>query len=329
MDNHERSIKKALIKSTDAIRKKYLTLKSDKFNVDSVLEKNLKPITEPLKQLVNNQETLNTKIKSEFRNIKTEPSINDIPIKFENSINKRKFSEEDRVTDSVFRQYGEEEETDDEGSEVSKSEDDSNTTLRNNAGISAPVPIASPLYQTFLDKLKHSSREIDTVFGPRIENRLVMLGNYILHVTGDIITINNNDFEGTRGLYQLIFLKEPLDYNNNELEQYKQILILTSAHRRNYKKNMQINGNKSRKYSNIIREMFKSESKSCGTGMRIPKMMKLENILENTNLIYWDNCNELVERLQLIIGSKMAGNTSHNNEIIAIIDELREAKIIK
>ncbi len=42
--------------------------------------------------------------------------------------------------------------------------------------------------------------------------------------------------------------------------------------------------------------------------------------------VYWDDPNELVERLQLLIAEQTAGNPSHTNEIHSIIEELRESK---
>lgn len=45
--------------------------------------------------------------------------------------------------------------------------------------------------------------------------------------------------------------------------------------------------------------------------------------------MYWDDPNELVDRLRLLIASQSAGHTGHNNEIISIIEELREANIIE
>lgn len=48
----------------------------------------------------------------------------------------------------------------------------------------------------------------------------------------------------------------------------------------------------------------------------------------NTDYVYWDNINELVDRLRLLLASTDAGNTAHNNEILSIIEELREAKVI-
>jgi len=44
--------------------------------------------------------------------------------------------------------------------------------------------------------------------------------------------------------------------------------------------------------------------------------------------IYWDNPNELCERLNLLVNSKIAGHTGHDAEIISIIEELREIGII-
>lgn len=345
MDNHAKSIKKALIKSSEAIRRKYQALKSDRYDVNTVLENNLKPITEPLKKLVNNQETLNTTIKSEFKNIKEESNMNEgVDIKFENGTNKRKFKEK-KIPNPIFGQRSVDEsynsdndDNDNDESQLyqsfSESDDDNdhNVTIKGDDRSiisSASIPFQASLYKTFLDKLTHSSREIDTVFGPRSENELIVLGNYALHVHGDIISIENHNFKATQGLYELIFLKDPIGFDKNDLMQYEKILKLTSAHRRNYNPSSQINGNKSNKYINIIGKMFNIKSKTTGMGMRIPKMMRLDNIASNTNLVYWDNCNELVERLQLLMGSKMAGNSSHNNEIISIISELREAKIIE
>jgi len=50
---------------------------------------------------------------------------------------------------------------------------------------------------------------------------------------------------------------------------------------------------------------------------------------ENRGYKYWDDPNELIERLRLLLASESAGNTNHKNEMISIIEELREANIIK
>lgn len=45
--------------------------------------------------------------------------------------------------------------------------------------------------------------------------------------------------------------------------------------------------------------------------------------------IHWDDPNELVNRLKLLVASQLAGSNSHVNEINSIIEELKEANIIE
>ena len=44
--------------------------------------------------------------------------------------------------------------------------------------------------------------------------------------------------------------------------------------------------------------------------------------------VYWDEPNELVDRLPLLLAERSAGNPSHINEIVSLIEELREAGIV-
>ena len=44
--------------------------------------------------------------------------------------------------------------------------------------------------------------------------------------------------------------------------------------------------------------------------------------------VYFDDPNELVQRLRLLVSEKEAGNTSVDSEIVSIIEELVELKII-
>jgi len=48
-----------------------------------------------------------------------------------------------------------------------------------------------------------------------------------------------------------------------------------------------------------------------------------------TDYVYWDDPNELVDRLQLLAASYQAGNKSHTNEIMSMLEELREAGLIE
>ena len=61
-------------------------------------------------------------------------------------------------------------------------------------------------------------------------------------------------------------------------------------------------------------------------GMR--KVIKDGARVARYQYIYWDDPNELVHRLQLLHMSRLAGNTSADNEISSIVEELRERQLI-
>ena len=51
--------------------------------------------------------------------------------------------------------------------------------------------------------------------------------------------------------------------------------------------------------------------------------------LQTHNLVYWNNLNELVDRLRHLLASQSAGNTGVSNEILSIFKELYKSSIIK
>lgn len=80
----------------------------------------------------------------------------------------------------------------------------------------------------------------------------------------------------------------------------------------------------------ILRKNSTTADLHTGLGL-INLDLKKANGLDKTcsNMImYWNDPNELVNRLRLLVASTSAGHTSHNNEITAIIEELKESNII-
>jgi len=158
------------------------------------------------------------------------------------------------------------------------------------------------------------STGVDKTYGPKkFPNGDIILGGKEVKFIQNTILIDNVSYPLTSGLIQLLLLKNPLIYTDNDLEVYKSILIQTSAH-------LTVNGKKVKKsgvkYKNIIKKLFSSGGEL---------FMKLQK----NNIVFWDNPNELVERLRLLLASKAAGNTGVSNEIISIFEELRESGLIK
>jgi hypothetical protein len=75
-----------------------------------------------------------------------------------------------------------------------------------------------------------------------------------------------------------------------------------------------------------IWEYYQSErQKQSGKGL-ITKTHKSKNT--KTDYKYYNDPNELVDRLRLLHASRNAGNKAHDNEIVEILMELKEEKII-
>jgi len=160
------------------------------------------------------------------------------------------------------------------------------------------------------------SPDIDRTFGPKkLANGDITLGDKEVKFTQRIIIIDESSYPTTSGIIQLLFLKNPTIYTDNDLKVYKSILIQTSAHLT--ASGSKIRNTKCKKYKNIISKLFPT-----GGG-------ELSMKVQRNNLVYWDDPNELVDRLRLLLASKSAGNTGVSNEIISIFEELREAGLIK
>ncbi|KYN00583.1 hypothetical protein ALC62_08642 [Cyphomyrmex costatus] len=295
-------IAKQIAKTSDSIRKKYCALKTGKIDEDIALEKHFKPVVEPLKQIVENTAA------EESQPIKKEVNVT----KYKNT-KKRKFEEEE--------------------------DDDDDNYWMDNAWLQlTPSKQRTKESNVTSDSFNSASLEprklygdrekaIDHVYGVYLSENGTMLGDKQFDVdTNDFVIIDGVKYEGTSGLYELIFKRIPDDaiYTENDKLAYKSILLAINAHRRSHNADNPILGNKGYKYKNIIAPIasvrFKKRRKV------IPLAMTLND--NKIDYIHWDDPNELVDRLRLLEASRQAGHNAHDNEILSIIEELRETGLI-
>ena len=189
-----------------------------------------------------------------------------------------------------------------------------------------------PLGQIYMGAVLSGKKDtIDSVYGVRFNNDGITLGDKDIDVDrNDNIIIDGITYKGTPGLYELIFKRIPDDavYTESDMQKYKSILFATNAHRRGYNSQNPISGNRGYKYKYIIAPLVShvSSNKVVGKGLPQETTMLLND--NKIDYIYWNDPNELVDRLQLLEASRQAGNNAHNNEISSIIEELREAGLI-
>jgi hypothetical protein len=190
-----------------------------------------------------------------------------------------------------------------------------------------------PLGQQYMGTLLggDEKKEIDHVYGVYFDKNEMMLGNKRFDVDkDDAVIIDNMRYIGTPGLYELIFKRIPDDiiYTDDDMHKYKSILLATNAHKRNYDAQGHLRSNRGYKYKQIIAPLMSIEPKKpkSGRGVSMPRAMTLPN--DKIDYVHWDDPNELVDRLRLLDASRQAGHNAHDNEILSIIEELREAGII-
>lgn len=322
----EKELKSQLVQVADVVKKKIRDMRSIELQKENMLESVFKPILTPLNKIVEDKKNIETK--EFFKDTIKESSPLISPGSHFNktlSVKKSASSPHEEIS---------EEETDDDNFEDFNKTNTSNQSFRSVSSVQSPGPDYS--------SWSLSSEAYDDVpFGVRRERGKLMMGSLRVNINNDEMCIAGRVYKQTPGLYELLFKKIPnLDLvTAKDSQQYKAMLIDTNAHRRDFDPCKPIKSNKGRKYLHIIKPLFKLRKPSSssissvisdnddiieGQGIFLKKKLK-----KNTDYIYWNDPNELVERLKLLIASKDAGNTGMENEIIAILEELRESGIIK
>lgn len=305
-------IKEQLVKSVHNIKNKLKTIQNEEDASSLTYKKVFKSIIDPLQTLIKvNEKDIPTLNVSNIGNLGS------------SSI------EYDTFKEAIMPDYN-------TGSEYYSGDDKSPVKSKNDTLMSIGKEDIMDIYDN-----------INIPFGIRSENMKLMIGNSEVKISLSkscsntekvyIISISNKHYELTPGLQELLIRNKP---NLNLISErdknvYKDILCITNAHKRDFNPNGQIKGDKGLKYRNIIKPLFSqtNEKECCSEISLNPKMggyiPKYKQYKPNTDYVYWDDPNELVERLKLLIASQSAGNTNHDNEIISIIEELKEAGIIK
>ena len=156
-------------------------------------------------------------------------------------------------------------------------------------------------------------------------NKIFRIGNKIVDFDEDKFILGNVSYPYEKGLLELIFKKNPAPYSvkDENIKTYGKILKFTNAHRKHFLPEESIKSNTSPKYTDYVLKALEV----TGDGIPLlPKYMVANN--SQVQYTHWDDPNELVDRLRILVAERQAGNNSHDNEILSIIEELREAEII-
>lgn len=335
----DKNLKRKLISTRKVIRGKIQALKAGTRNKEVELEKSFEPLTKSLKELSTKLHDDVSDIKQEL--VKIEPKVEKEP-----NLNISKTPQ--FISTSMLAE-----------SEPLLDEDDYDDGDDDVANIQ-PEQISQAAMEEYLEQydslprqyiegmLSDNLDEYDTKTGVRhdVTSDKFQIGNSNLEFNGPNIIIDDIKYVGTPGLYELLFKKEPRGYKLEDKRNYRDILLRTNAHKRNYAATGQTVGNRSQKYKSIIQPLINQPTRlsswpstpsptSIASNLRRNIKRTGKGLLmkhsknKKIDYVFWDNPNELVDRLRLLLASQYAGNNNHSNEIISIIEELKEANIIE
>lgn len=321
MKSNKKHLTLRIAELKEAIRRKYNSFKTGAIESERLLEKKYKPIINEIKKKTNIYDEPRLNIKKEESEEQGEEEELERKLEEEGD-------DEDEVGDgfssplpvsSTLVTHGDDEQLDSLLSTPSGRE-----TISQFISEHFNHPLSEKYMTLFMRDRGGKSSMVDHLYGPRFEGDTLMIGNSKLELSDDgSILIKNVRYKPTEGLYELLFKRVPdqATYDDNDLMAYKNILELSNAHKKEYNYKGNINRNNSLKYKRVIGDLFPPVKKR-GSGMQWKSSV-------SRDIMFWDDPNELVERLRLLSMSVETGNNSHTNEIINIVEELREAGFIK
>ena len=152
----------------------------------------------------------------------------------------------------------------------------------------------------------------DTTFGMRNEEGLYYIGNKQATIVNNNIITDNEKFEGTPGLWELIMSKNPEYFTEDDYKNYTRLMLKTNALHRNYDpNNPNPRSSKSDKW-NLISLIWAKRGEYEGEGV----------------VVIPGNPKALLERLDLLLVSQEAGHTGVGNELVCICDELKRQGVL-
>lgn len=326
----DKTLKEAIIKAAGSVREKYRALKRGQAMEDSEAKRRFEPLLEPLNKIVDLANKKKDEQEMEEHEIaKPHHSKKPLGLKVKRKgirIRSKKWSVK-KETPHRPSEVSEDDVSDHEISQFSEAPDVYESPGDNKARMDFQEYLKQfgPLTQEYVMKnFTDPEVKFDRTFGvrPNLKNDTWWIGNKeIVFDNQDFIHIGETMIPGSRGLFELLFKKlpNPNFFNQNDKAKYKRILELSSAHKQGFNAEAPIASSHGIKYNSIIKKLF---PRATGRGF----LPVTNNKIDYT---YWNDANELVERLALLIASESAGNTGHRAEIAAIEEELREADYIE
>ena len=180
-----------------------------------------------------------------------------------------------------------------------------------------------------------TKKNIDLAFGLYAQEGKFKIGNKEVNIEDNDIKVDDIIFEGTPGFWELITSKNPENYTGEDLDKYRQLLLLTNAiYRDNNPDNNKPKSSKSTKWKNIIKPIWEQikkqkEEEEYEEEYEEPATIPFTPTKGTGLKILPSDPNALIDRFDLLFSSQKAGHTGVRNEIVSILDELKRQGVLK
>ena len=181
-----------------------------------------------------------------------------------------------------------------------------------------------------------TKKNIDLSFGLYTQEGKFKIGNKEVNIEDNNIKVDDITFEGTPGFWELVTSKNPENYTKEDLEKYRQLILLTNTiYRGNNPDNNNPKSSKSSKWKNIIKPIWeqikkqKEEEEEEYEEYEEPATIPFTPTSGTGLKILPSDPNALIDRFDLLFSSQKAGHTGVRNEIVSILDELKRQGVLK
>ena len=203
------------------------------------------------------------------------------------------------------------------------------------------APYVGEIAKTYLKKFT-TKDEADTMYGLYDKAGKFYIGNILAIIVDNDLVVGKDEYEGTPGLWEVIVSKEPKNFTEEDYENYANLMIKTIAlHRGNDPESKYQKSSSGYKWKNILRDIWLKEKELKFVRESQKEKKKYEERFFDPDKYYYpegvsrgylgkgvvvipSDPNALLERLDLLLASKEAGNTGVRNELVSICDELKK-----
>ena len=218
------------------------------------------------------------------------------------------------------------------------------------AGIEGlPGAISFPQYQAIeeykkeknlgpivIKALNYIKPEKKTTFGMYFKDGDFRIGDKKVDIKGDDIKIEDKEYPGTPGLWELIMNDNPQIFTEEDYLNYGRILKQTNTiYQKNNPNQNRAKSSGGNKWKNLIKPIWedikqqKKEEEADEEEYEEYEEYTLSPTKGTGLKILPSDPNALIDRFDLLFSSKKAGHTGVRNEIVSILDELKRQGVLK